>query len=74
MSWQKIESARKDAGYILGYSPQLGGIVDVWRWESQDFHKKPKPYWCRPFFPVEWDRGQQPTHWQPLPAPPEEGR
>lgn len=66
--WQQIATAPKDGTRILGSN---GHVVDIFRWESQRYHKRPNPYWERSFYPVYYDRKHQPTHWMPLPEPPQ---
>jgi hypothetical protein len=68
MKWQGIESAPKDGTEILGY--EANGGICIYHWDDQRYHKKPKPYWKRWFYGAGYDRGQQPTHWMPLPEPP----
>jgi hypothetical protein len=68
-NWQPIETAPKDGRTILGYSES--GQMLIWRWDTDRYAKKPKPYW-RAFsvFGVTGERSMQPTHWMPLPEPP----
>jgi len=67
--WQPIETAPKDGSSVLAYAPL-----------STDPHRADKPY---RILPMRWDESQcwrtdimpfvrfSPTHWMPLPAPPE---
>jgi hypothetical protein len=68
MTWQPIATAPKDGTRIIGSD---GDRVDIYQWEAQSYHKRPSPYWERSFHPVYYDRQQQPTHWMPLPEPPQ---
>lgn len=72
MNWQPIETAPKDGSRILGFNPYAEGIV-IYRWDSQTHHKKPRPLWkieCS--LDQRWfSENRQPTHWMPLPPPPE---
>ncbi len=74
MNWQTIDSAPK--GYaILIWLPV--GRPAVGHWEKQGHHDRPRPYWtCSDeyIFGRNWMRANQPTHWQPLPAPPSQER
>lgn len=67
--WMDISTAPKDGTDILGGSAEYG--VAIYHWDTQKYHKKPKPYWKRWFHSIPYDRAQPPTHWQPLPSPPE---
>lgn len=64
MNWQPIETAPKDGTQILGYTvwPALTAV----RWAQESFYYG-RPGWEDEFSNVEW----QPTHWMPLPPPPE---
>lgn len=69
--WRPIETAPKD-GHILLAFPLRGVIRGIWR--SDQDAKKPRPYWshdCERIFGVNATRNDQPTHWMPLPDPPE---
>jgi len=42
------------------------------RYEPQRFHKNPRPYWySRDCYGVAAMREDSPTHWAPIPEPPE---
>lgn len=62
-AWRTMESAPKDGTSIIGYQATEGDFHKcmgvVWSWEAKD-------YWHCADYP-----GLQPTHWQPLPSPPE---
>lgn len=66
--WRDIASAPKDGTPIIG-SYDDGGGSDIFTWDAQNYHKKPRPYWQRPFYPAYLDRSQQPTLWMPVPLP-----
>lgn len=63
MSWQPIDTAPRD-GSILGFSPEHGPLVYVARLYAQT-----GVIWEAQFDDDSW--AGQPTHWQPLPPPPE---
>lgn len=76
--WQPIATAPRDGTVILGWFPyyastEEGGQVFVMRWNDEHYVDAPRPY----FEASGWvwgkrdQRKKQPTHWQPLPAPPE---
>ena len=66
MTWQPIETAPKDGSVFLGY--WLGKMRDcsalqredgvIWTFGAFSFHE-------------EMRKGNIPTHWMPLPPPPE---
>lgn len=56
--WQKIESAPKDGTYVLTWCRQWKDDVISNRFLTG---------------PDRWATAFQPTHWQPLPAPPKQG-
>lgn len=73
MKWQDISSAPKDGTWFLAFRPfHKGGYsIDVVRWREADHD----PHVRLPagFGGDEWmypDRFNFPTHWQPLPEPP----
>jgi hypothetical protein len=59
--WQPIETAPKDGSIIIVAAPAVGAA----RWSH---FREPAGYW-------EWFSGGRcrPTHWMPLPSPPEPG-
>lgn len=78
MTWQPISTARKDGECVLLYKPDermIGPftLVGYWgEWPGQEdgwiaVHGKPLGYLSR----VTGSPQGYPTHWQPLPAPPE---
>lgn len=61
--WRPIEAAPKDGTRIICWGPRLSVAECEWR-----------PAWAG--YPAGWYRSNQPpevhpTHWMPLPAPPE---
>ncbi len=71
MSWQPIETAPKTHAVLL-WLPMGRPVVGYW--EKQGYYKNPRPYWKSSdeyLFGIRWSRDNQPTHWMPLPAPPE---
>lgn len=68
--WLPIETAPKDGTKILVWTG-MGHSVAVW--EVQKYHRKPIPYWRTQNLGmrVTMDRAYQPTHWMPLPDPPD---
>lgn len=67
-AWQPIETAPKDGSSVLCYAPIYGAParILVMRWDDGNYTKA--PCWrtdVHSFVQFE------PTHWQPLPQPPE---
>lgn len=63
MSWQPIETAPLDKAVLVAYDVCVGeaayhGEDEGWYWANND----PTDSWGSRIYP---------THWQPLPAPPE---
>jgi hypothetical protein len=70
--WRPIETAPKDGTEVLLYCPEQG--VARGRWNDCRYASNPRPYWTNDaerLFGVSRTRSDQPTHWMPLPAPPE---
>lgn len=74
--WQPIESAPKDGTRILlGYSTHI--FTGVWavcgEWDDERYTKLRRGYWKHEmhFAGVLAMRSNPPTHWQPLPEPPD---
>lgn len=71
--WQPIETCPKDQRVLLF---RAGHIV-CGRWDDDRFAAKPRPYWTHDQERL-WGRAdarkRPPTHWMPLPPPPEEGK
>lgn len=68
--WQPIETAPKDGTRILAWQPEG-------QWKSRRLLRGARAeivYWHRPANPEHggfWVPSFRPTHWMPLPAPPE---
>ena len=60
--WQPIESAPKDG---------VGFLACIGKWQTVCCWNKYRGGWCAvgPGYP-NYERGEIPTHWMPLPAPP----
>ena len=75
MEWQPIETAPRDARVIL-YRPtglHVARVV-VGCYRDERYSDRPRPYWTHDLERMEGKlnaRAHQPTHWMPLPAPPE---
>jgi hypothetical protein len=75
-NWQPIETAPKDQ-IVLLYRPTApfpAIQVAPGKYDSDQYARKPRPYWS--IWLCVWNgktesRTYHPTHWQPLPAPPE---
>lgn len=74
-AWQPIETAPQGNGQLLGWFPMedARGSVHVMHWDTDAYASRPKPHWS--VYDWLWGkasmRRNQPTHWMPLPAPPE---
>lgn len=72
MTWQPIETAprqRLPQVRILGWN---GKTIDLWVWDTQAWSQRPRACWRRyGARGISQDRKEQPTHWMPLPEPPE---
>lgn len=69
--WQPIETAPKDIDVLLLCKKR--GCVRG-RWNADMYAKKPRPYWTNDreyVWGIVETRKDQPTHWMPLPTPPE---
>jgi hypothetical protein len=66
--WQPIETAPKDGTTILVWR---WGRVALTKWDPDGYVKNKRPYWAD--FVMGKTRAQNtpPTHWMPLPDPPE---
>ncbi len=82
MDWNLIESAPKDGTEILLYWPQVvlpdeayrGGqrIVAIGRWGTPNYAGEAfVEHWM---IGGRWTPGDDPTHWMPLPSPPQTQR
>lgn len=73
MIWQPIETAPKDHSHILVFVPRANATVqEVW-W-AQSYEEDATGHWMTPLCPC--GRGytiliDTPTHWMPLPDPPQ---
>lgn len=66
MQWQPIDTAPRDGTAILGYKlSRLGGILHVTSFLVVDGnYGRTEPRWSK------FTKSSPPTHWQPLPQPP----
>jgi hypothetical protein len=74
-SWQPIDTAPKDKRVLLFYGKGVTGIMVVGRWVTDANVNKPRPYWTNDHsaaFGIRLTREMHPTHWMPMPEPPEE--
>lgn len=73
--WQPIETAPKDGTAILVYPATWGSqSASIATWNDDRQSKKPRPFWSRQdSISITLSRDKPPTHWMPLPAPPETG-
>lgn len=74
MTWQPIETAPKDKAVLLYRPTALAwAVVAVGKWTSQQYNTRPRPYWemWMHIGSVAEARMWVPTHWMPLPEPPE---
>ena len=66
--WQPIETAPKDGEYILVYNSC--GVTEV-TWRTEELGVPFDGFYVDAmndeFYPL---RGDEPTHWRPMPAPP----
>lgn len=73
--WKPIEEAPKDGSMVLAWFPTAFGRGAWLRatWDNQRYHSKPKPHWApRRAVPYATEyKANQPTHFRPLPEPPE---
>lgn len=79
MTWQPIETFIQDSKetFVLLYRPSWkGGVnssgIDVAFWDNDKYAFKPRPFWHSLFYcTTKADmRNHLPTHWQPIPVPP----
>lgn len=73
--WRPIESAPRDGTKIWAYIPRIysSGLQCLVAWDTDKYAKRPKPrFRSTDLLYRDADSAQQqPTHWQPLPPPPE---
>ena len=73
-AWQPIDTAPHDQEKVLLWiNDPRAPVVTLGQWDDDRYAKKPRPYWrtdderiCGTLY----RRANQPTYWQPLPAPP----
>lgn len=77
--WQPIETAPKTPRNGESFAPRIlllrrDGLVRIGRWIDDRYAKRrPRPFWSDDdMYRVQWARKNPPTHWMPLPEPPEE--
>ena len=71
--WRDIATAPRDGTPIMVYCPRAGVVAPA-KWDDNRFAKKPRPYWTHwgeRIWGTLWIRDDQPTHWRPLPPPPQ---
>ena len=65
--WQPIETAPKDGTYIIVWPPTFNGVTSCAHWDSDQYAKKPRPYWYRfDAVSITASRCNPPTHWSPV--------
>lgn len=71
--WRPISEAPKDGTQILLL---IGEDVSVGQYDNDHFAKRPRPFWNYERFShrISFCRARQPTHFLPLPSPPEDER
>ena len=74
--WKDMETAPKDR-VILLFRPKMfcgKGHVGPGKWESDKYANNPRPFWYSLERLISTTESSifQPTHWMPLPLPPEE--
>lgn len=72
--WQPIETAPKDGTKVLVYTGTRNGMTaSPAMWDEDKYAKRIRPFWSRLDAIGRSDsRGNQPTHWMPMPLPPGE--
>ena len=72
--WRPIKTAPKDGTIVLVYPGTWKGMTaSPARWDEDKFAKRIRPFWYRiDAFARADSRGNQPTHWMPMPQPPVE--
>lgn len=78
MAWRPIETAPKDSRIMLyrPTSPSDIAKVVAGKWDSDKWASKPRPYWSHDLGHLmgkQEERKCAPTHWMPLPSPPNRG-
>ena len=73
MAWRPI-GEMDDAGKEHDWFLLMGGRITRGRWDKDEYAKKPRPHWKSErgyLLGNVWDRDNQPTHFMPLPPPPQ---
>ena len=73
MTWQHIDTAPKDGAIILVYPATWSKMTaSPACWDDDRYAKNPRPYWNRLDATRTRDsRDSPPSHWMPMPPPPE---
>lgn len=66
--WRDIATAPKDGTEVLATN---GKRIWLTQWYKDEYAKKPQPFWMNFTQGKALSRPHPPTHWQPLPLPPE---
>ena len=73
--WQPISTAPKDGSEVVLFIPgDHNRHVVIGSWDDAQYSRRPRPYWTSDgarIWGVRWSRDNQPTHWMPLPQPPQ---
>lgn len=67
--WRDIKSAPRDRQILLAWPGSVNATIG--RFETDQYAKKPRPFFSGHSRGRLWERENQPVKWQPLPAPPE---
>jgi hypothetical protein len=68
--WQLIETAPKDRGFLLAFNDRRKVYGLVCWWPGGGFNGEGCWAWTDENIAWSRERGNQPTHWMPLPSPP----
>ena len=72
--WQAMEKAPKDGHPILGFGGDCDdetGVIEVMRWEPLSYNWEPSWTAGPRCGEHSFRHGFYPTHWMPIPEPPE---
>lgn len=74
--WQPIETAPKDDTFVLLATP-TSRVALYGFWDGKQYNFCDEPEWSEAmqedyFLMNSWREGRGPTHWMPLPSPPQE--
>ena len=71
--WKTIDTAPKDGTTVLVYPPHWGNAtVSIAWWDDDKYANRPRPFWKRiDARQITDSRENPPTHWMPMPPPPE---